>query len=128
MTTPYFIIGKRFQAKNLEDLEFLLTEFELTINLESNPPENTYARKMSEPFGTKRYKVLPFYDKGTGVVKKDFLQEEHFDVIVGKVIPINRKSKGEYIDIDEINLPDMVEVTEKIKQDFPKPAVFIGRH
>jgi hypothetical protein len=55
----YLIAGRRFQAENLEELNFLLSEFNLISHLGSDLTGHFSVRHLTEPFGTIRYRIVP---------------------------------------------------------------------
>ena len=115
MEVSYIMAGKRFKARDHNDLNRQLNQLGLVTNLDNKGLGSLSARRTTEP-GTVRYNLVQSYGDSADI--------EGYDVCVGKVIMENRDS--EVIEVTELS--ELEKTLEEVKQDIPDAKVLVGSY
>ena len=117
MEIAYLMAGKRFQAKDVKDLNQQLGRFNLISNLDIDGSGNLSVRKLTEPRG------ICHYDMTQSV--GDPADTQGYDVIVGKTIGTNGCGQS---DVIETVLSALEIALNEVKQDIPDAKIFSGSY
>ncbi len=117
MEITYFIAGKRFEAKNTNDLNSKLAKYELVTNLDETGLGNLTVRKLSDPIGESRYEMVQSHGDPA-----DF---DGYDICVGTVIANNGYGQPE---VAEVNLSEIEKILAEVRMDIPDANLLVGSY
>lgn len=117
MEIAYLIVGKRFKAHDVADLNDQLAAYKLISNLERDGAGNLSARRLTESQGTFRYDLT----QSAG----DPANTQGYDVIVGKTIGTNVYGKH---DVVEKELSELEIALNEVREDIPDAKLIAGSY
>ena len=114
MEIAYLVAGKRFQARNVTQLNQQLLEYDLVSNLSKDGFGDLSVRRLTEPKNTMRYGMIPI----TADTRK-------YDVIIGKTIGTTGYCQP---DVVETELSELEIALKEIKIDIPDAKIIVGSY
>ncbi len=108
MEITYLMAGKRFQARDVADLNDQLAPYKLISNLDQKGAGNLSVRRLTEAPDTFRYDLT----QSAG----DSADSPGYDVIVGKTIGTNGYGKS---DVIETGLSELEIALNEVREDLP---------
>ena len=117
MEIAYLMVGKRFQARDVADLNQQLSRHNLVSNLNRNGAGNLSVRRLTEPQETSCYDMT----QSVG----DPADTNGYDVIVGKTIGTNGYGQS---DVVEKELSELEITLNKVKADIPNAKIIVGSY
>ena len=117
MEIVYLMAGKRFQARDVADLNSQLSTYKLISNLDSDGVGGLSVRKLTEPQDTCRYEMI----QSVG----DSADSQGYDVIVGKEIGTNGYGQP---DVVEKELSELEIALNEVRKDIPDARIIAGSY
>ncbi|MDP3640049.1 MAG: hypothetical protein Q8R53_02490 [Nanoarchaeota archaeon] len=117
MEIAYLMAGKRFQARDVADLNDQLAPYNLISNLDRDGLGDLSARRLTEARNTSRYDMT----QSVG----DPADSQGYDVIVGKIIYINGYGQP---DVVEIELSELEIILKEVREDIPDAKLIAGSY
>ena len=109
--------GKRFQARNVDDLNDKLAPYNLISNLDIEGAGNLSVRRLTEAQDTFRYDMT----QSTG----DPADSQGYDVIVGKIIGTNGYGQPNIV---EKEFSELELVLNEVIEDIPDAKLIAGSY
>lgn len=117
MEIAYLMAGKRFQARDVADLNDKLAPYKLISNLDRDGAGNLSVRRLKEAQDTFRYDMT----QSTG----DPADSQGYDVIVGKTIGTTGYGQP---DVVEKELSELEIVLNEVREDIPDAKLIVGSY
>ncbi len=117
MEIAYLMAGKRFQARDVNDLNDKLGLYKLISNLDGDGAGDLSVRRLTESQGTFRYDIT----QSTG----DPADTQGYDVIVGKTIGTNGYNQP---DVVEKELSELEIALNEVREDIPDAKLIAGSY
>ena len=116
MNIAYLMAGKRFQARNVANLNDQLAPYKLISNLSRDGAGNLSVRRLTEAQDTCRYDMT----QSVG----DSADSEGYDVIVGKTIGTGYGQP----DVVEKELSELEIALNEVREDIPDAKLIAGSY
>lgn len=117
MEIAYLMAGKRFKARDVNELNQQLSRYNLISNLSRDGSGDLSARRLTEPQGTSRYDMT----QSVG----DSADTNRYDVIVGKTIGTNGYNQP---DVVEKELSELEIALTEVRIDIPEAKIIAGSY
>ena len=117
MEIAYLMAGKRFQARDVADLNDKLAPYKLISNLSRDGTGNLSVRRLTEPQNTSRYDMT----QSAG----DPADSQGYDVIVGKTIGTTGYGQ---LDVVEKELSELEIALNEVREDIPDAKLIAGSY
>jgi len=117
MEIVYLMAGKRFQARDVADLNSQLLSYKLVSNLDSDGVGDLSVRRLTEAQKTARYDITQSFGDST--------DSEGYDVIVGKEIGTNGYGQP---DVVEKELSELEIALNEVRKDIPDAKIIAGSY
>ncbi len=120
MEVAYILAGKRFQAKNAQDMNIQLSKYNLTHNLTKEGLGFLGVRRVTDLAESVRYEMIQ--------TSGDSTDNEGFDVCIGRLLGESRDSRTIELEMSELEMSELEIAMNEVKQDIPDSKIIGGSY